>query len=133
MPVRIAISALFLLASIAIAQAETQRVTVKRGKTTLVGAHYVYEEGTCRTAILPKLKLENSPANGRVAFSKYAGRITEKGHKCEGAPIKAMLVKYTPKRGYRGTDTFSVSYRWYRYIGHRLGVLSTVKYVITVE
>ena len=49
-------------------------------------------------------KLSNAPINTVIPMSRFANRPGP----CFGKPTKGFAVSYTPMKGFRGTDSFTV-------------------------
>ncbi len=122
-----------LFALITPATAETKSLDIKANRATGIDFFAVYGEHTCYGAELPRLKIRKQPANGKIRFEKYTHTFSEDSTKCPGAKIKGMVVIYTPNRGYRGDDTFTVSYGYARYYGSGRMRQKSFKYNLTVK
>lgn len=129
---RFCLAALFF-ASVFPAAAETKSLDVKANRITGVDFFAIYGEHTCRGAELPKMKIRKQPTNGKIRFEKYTHTFPKDSIKCPGVKIKGMIVVYTPNKGYRGDDTFTVGYGYARYYGSGRMRQKSFKYNLTVK
>jgi len=79
-----------------------------------------------------KMDVTSAPKNGSVA-PMFVNSTIPPGRKygaspCTGKPIKALRVMYTPKRGFKGTDTFTIDVTYFG-----TGDRTTHEYTVTVE
>ncbi len=125
----------FLLFSFGMVPAAAENVSkkVRAGRTTTVYSVGWYSSRTCRPVALPDLKIRKKPKQGNLKFVKFTGRIGAKGGHCEGKPVPAIAVRYTPSRGYRGNDRFSVSYRRFVYTNTQHQTVSSVNFDVDVK
>ncbi len=130
---RILVVLLLLSFGVAPAAAENVSKKVRAGRTTTVYSVGWYNRLTCRPVALPNLKVRKKPKHGNVKFVRLAGRVGAKGGRCEGTTLPAMAVRYTPSRGYRGNDGFSVSYRRFVYTNRQNQTVSSVTFDIDVK
>ena len=68
---------------------------------------------TCQNQRLPKTTVVQ-PANGSVAVAPVTTTLGASSglalRKCTGTRAPGLAVRYTPKGGFTGTDTFTVRY-----------------------
>ncbi|SHL55782.1 hypothetical protein [Roseibium suaedae] len=98
------------------ASAKTISDTVPAGRSTVVGSHAVYGPG-CVSGPIPDMKVKKQPEHGRVEFRTKILQLSEKAGKCAGKKIKGTLIIYTPKKGFKGPDKFTVQYAYEKYVG----------------
>jgi len=92
------------------AQAAHQLVSrVARGKATIIAYNY-YFFADCVPAQRPRVDILVPPQAGTVKFLPGKGKVGETSHRCYGRASNSVGVLYTPRKGFRGTDGFSVIY-----------------------
>ncbi|MEI2384528.1 hypothetical protein [Breoghania sp. JC706] len=112
---RVVLSILLFVIGFSPAWAEHFDYRVKAGKANEVYVFGRYRVLTCQADILPQLTVRQKPKHGSVKFVKSMVRLSADTGKCAGQQIKGMKIIYTPARGYRGKDAFSVSYPYFVY------------------
>ena len=98
----------FIFASLTMATAK--QIKVPANKTTRVGVHGTFSRDTCSGGAIPHLRLGRKPKHGTVSFKTVGGKLSE--GRCAGSYMKGAGVFYRPKRGYHGSDSFSVEYNY---------------------
>lgn len=84
------------------------------GVTTTMWTYHSYDDD-CKAG--PGIvRLVTKPTNGK-ASTRYINSAIKTDHwgsphKCAGHTIKALAVFYTPNRGFRGIDRFSIDVKW---------------------
>ncbi len=113
--IKYVLSAAVLMASLNTAAAETHSRDVAANKATVVNGHVYYNRHECTSGPIAQVKLKVKPKHGSVKISRttYTPPI---GKRCDNKKFNAVIVTYTPKRGYRGKDTFKTSYSMPTYI-----------------
>lgn len=109
-----------LLAAAAVGHAGTalaDDIEVKANKATLVGWRAIYSLIGCELRPPDTYSVGRQPEHGKVTLSlrQVTSKSTENG--CNGFRGKAVAVTYTPERGYRGPDSFTVRIGYQRYSG----------------
>ena len=110
------------------AAAENVSQTVKAGRTTTLYTFGWYGRDNCRAMAFPQPKVRQKPQHGSVKFFKGTGRIGAKGGKCAGRPLPFLGIHYTPARGYRGKDRFSVTYSRFVYTNTQHQTVSSINF-----
>jgi len=93
----------FILASFGEASADTR--TVAANKTSPIGFYYTYTHHSCHYGGKPKFKLTQAPAHGTVIAKWQASHMGGDSRNCAGKPAYGTMIIYTPKKGFRGTDS----------------------------
>ncbi|AXS39575.1 hypothetical protein [Breoghania sp. L-A4] len=115
------------------ALAETYSRTVKPGRTSAVGGYSVVHSDTCLNGPLPRYRIKTAPEHGKVEFRKETWKFRNKSSRCDGKPVKGLVIYYTPNKGFRGKDSFKVENSRLRYSNGTLRVSTTSVYDITVK
>ena len=104
----VSVVGLVLAAGGAAAQESVDR-TVKANARTAVGGIFTFWQHSCEQSMIPDPKLSKAPANGRVEIEKH--RLTmRKPHPCDGRELSGPVFFYTPAKGFKGVDQFTVEY-----------------------
>src|SRR5262245_44836167 len=92
-------------------------MTVAAGQTTRVAVYTAWKPqvtpctstfGVVKVAVRPQHgKLSNHLIDTTAPASRLDGSV-----RCLGTPIKGLAVFYTPSRGFRGIDSFSLDVNW---------------------
>src|SRR5215213_2500407 len=91
------------------ASAETVERAVKANQRTAVGGVFTYELESCRAAEIPNLSFRTQPSHGTVAI--YEVTIPLGPHTtCAGRKVKGPALVYTPTKGFKGQDQFTIEY-----------------------
>lgn len=127
---KIAIATAFTFASLTAAMA-ADHITVKANRTSGISSYVHYNRDLCSGGAIPHLRVGRKPKHGKLTFKTI---VTKLGPgPCKGTRVKAAAAYYTPDRGFRGEDSFSVSYKHDIYEG-AAGVASTsYSYRVTVK
>jgi hypothetical protein len=115
------------------ASAETRTITVPANRTSSVETIAFYNNETCRSGAVPQMQVTRAPANGKVSFRQFSGTLNESSGRCSGKRVSGQNVIYTPRKGFRGTDSFTVRYSHERYQGTSRRVYRSTKFRITVK
>lgn len=99
------------------AQAFADRVerTVAKNRKTAVGAYSTYSRVNCDGGEVPQMRVRMKPKNGKISFAQHSWKMGEDTGRCAGKRVKGTVVYYTPNRGYRGEDKFSVGFTMFKY------------------
>ena len=96
------------------ALADTQRVAAVSGKPTLVGVSGDIDPATCKTAdvVTNRFSVMRLPQNGSVStgLQEICYKAADSASPCNGKRYLANVLFYTPKRGFKGTDSFSIGH-----------------------
>lgn len=127
------LAALIAMSVPAAAVAETLKGSVPANRSSRIYAFTVADQSTCATPGKPKMTVAKAPEHGTVTFNWGFMPAGKAFHNCANGRMRAMGVIYTPNKGYRGVDSFSVTYALpnmagYRYIGAR-----TQKFALNVK
>lgn len=108
------LSAIVISLSSLSALADTQRVTVPSGKPTLVGVSGDIDPATCKTVdvVTNRFNVLRLPQNGSVstALQEMRYKAADSASPCNGKRYMANVLFYTPNRGFKGMDTFSIGH-----------------------
>jgi len=114
---RIVAAALIFLVITGASIADTKKVDVKVNKPQWIDGIAAYSNSNCGSLVaVPKIKVE--PEHGRLELKNVPQEIKE--GRCRGKTIKVLGIGYYPKRGYKGPDKATISWRQPRgdyYIG----------------
>jgi len=116
-----------------VAQAATENVEVSVNKTELIDVISSYDVDSCSSLVSGE-KIRTQAKNGNLVVKRESYKL-KKGP-CMGKTIKIVTVYYSPKRGFRGKDSGSVSCRHPaggRYRQTQVTQYHTHKYNITVK
>ncbi len=104
---RILLAIAFTFASLTIAMA-TEHITVKANRTSAISSFVHYNKDLCSGGAIPQLRPGTKPKHGKLTFKVV---VTKLGPgPCVGTRVKAAAAYYTPDRGFKGKDYFSVGY-----------------------
>ncbi len=122
--------ALCLMPSVAFA--DTKRVEYNYKKPQPIDVLASVDSASCHS-ILTDAKVTKQPKNGRLTIKSIMWKA-DRGQ-CKGRNIKIFGIIYQPKRGFRGKDEASISYRAppRRYHGQLETIKRSNKYIITVK
>jgi len=112
--------------------AATVNVKTKSGRSVSVTSYGNFNKGSCASAALPRFKVTRKPKHGQFRHVARTVKITNKG-RCKGKSIKAIIVIYTPEKGFRGQDSGQVSFTHFRYTEGAATRHVGVKVNVTVE
>ena len=96
---------------LSVAPAAAQGATVPANKTTEVGFLWAVDLRNCGNVARPKVRIRQ-PENGKITTKWLTRTISGargRAKRCNGRAGKGTAVYYTPNRGYRGPDSFSIS------------------------
>jgi hypothetical protein len=79
----------------------------------------MFQMHACTAWEPPAGKITQPPQNGQALVVLSQGVINTPGHPCEGKPISATVVRYTPRQGFAGTDQLTVDYDYIETDGGR--------------
>ncbi len=86
---------------------------VSAGKRTLVSSFAMYDSENCTFGAIPTGKLVTPPGNGKVEILEE--RRVVNGDNCGKIQGWARNVYYTPRPGFRGTDTIRVDFQYNKF------------------
>jgi hypothetical protein len=118
------LAALIAMSVPAAAIAETVTGNVPANRATKVYAFTVADSSTCASPGRPKMKVAKAPKHGTVTFDWGFVPAGKAFRNCQGGRMRAMAIIYTPAKGYRGEDSFTVGYSFpdlggYISVGHK--------------
>ena len=116
-----------------VAHAATENVEVPANKTKLIDVIANYDADSCSSLVSGE-KIRTQAKNGSLVVKRESYKM-KKGP-CVGQTIKIVTVYYSPKRGFRGKDSGSVSCRHPAggsYSQRQVTQYRTHKYNITVK
>lgn len=93
------------------ARAEGVDRVVKRNRTTAVNAMYGYNKAICDGAANATARIRRQPKHGKVVIRTSRRKLPKDAKICRGMIVTGPVVRYTPDRGYTGTDTLVVDYQ----------------------
>jgi hypothetical protein len=105
------VGTLFLSANAA--SAETIERTVKANTLTAVGGLFAYGVQSCLQGAIPDAKVGKAPRNGKVVVRMHQ-TILGKETNCAGQKVSGPIFIYTPNRGFKGIDEFTIEYPFAR-------------------
>lgn len=95
------------------ALADPKPVTVRAGVTSKIYAYAVYNRTICKNSVLVRL---SSPRAKNGTLSSRLGSFVAPSGRCKGKRITSTDVYYTPKPGFRGTETVRFRMVYDKYI-----------------
>jgi len=113
------------------ANADTVERTVKANSSTAVGGFFGYEVNTCYPSAIPDVKIHQQAGNGNVEIRPHQAKL-DKDSQCPGLAVRGLAYVYTPKKGFKGADEFSVDVPWSTN-DHSLPSVYTHTYRINVQ
>lgn len=90
------------------AAAESVSLNVPAGKRTPVSTYGTYSAEECTGASVPTGRVSRQPANGKLEVVEERRPI--KAGRCGTIMANILVVYYTPKAGFRGTDEGTVDF-----------------------
>ena len=104
---RILLASAITFASLTVAMA-ADHITVKANRTSAISSFVHYNRDLCSGGAIPHLRAGRKPKHGKLTFKTV---VTKLGPgPCKGTRVKAAAAYYTPDRGFKGEDYFSVGY-----------------------
>ena len=97
--------------------ASAEEVAAKPGAETIVASGYTYTDN-CQGGTLPVMRVTAGPSNGTAEIRKLTFRNSANGP-CPGVLMKAVVVVYKSRPGFRGTDSLRYEQTFEQYVGHR--------------
>jgi hypothetical protein len=113
------------------ASAETIQRTVKANAKTTVGGIFVFNTGTCAGSVIPDAKVGEQPRNGVVVVQVLTTTLG-KQDQCAGHKVTGPAFIYTPNKGFKGDDSFTIEYPFAR-AESRPATLMSRTYQLRVE
>lgn len=125
----------FLLSTIlpGTAFAETDTVTVGANRTTPVAGFSIYIEENCYSGGKVDYKVSGKPKHGKVTVQYQRRKLGKSAGRCAGKPAGSMVILFTPDRGYRGKDKFTVSFYFDKFEGGGARRARNISYDVTVK
>jgi len=109
---------IFLFAATLPATAKTHSVTVPANRTSAVLSFHLYIEANCYYPSDVKSDVTRQGEHGTIKVVYKRLKIPDEARtRCAGQTAGALIVTYTPKRGYRGEDSARIVFRYPRYEG----------------
>jgi hypothetical protein len=119
----------FLFTSMTAMAAE--HVTVRANKTSAIGSYVSYNRDLCSGDGIPQMRVGRKPKHGKVTFKPISTKFRR--GPCKGRPVKVAAAFYTPDRGFKGKDNFSVYFRHELYEGAAGWTTTSYSYQVTVK
>lgn len=89
-------------------------IKVPAGRSSSIGSFSLFQTETCTDGPKPKVTFKQ-PAHGTLSAKWQSAKINKKGP-CNGKMMKAYLIYYQPKAGYRGPDAGTAVFSYPSYI-----------------
>jgi hypothetical protein len=86
--------------------AEARTVKIKASQRGVVYSLYGTEQ-TCTAGVPGRVAIRVPPVNGSAEVTRVPWKIPA-GRNCQGQTVKATVVYYTPKSGFRGRDSITL-------------------------
>src|SRR5215218_7710001 len=102
----LAVAAMLLAGSVC---ADTITRTVKANQRTAVAGVFTYQLETCEAAEIPNLSFRTQPSHATVAITPVTVSVGP-GNSCTGKKITGPALIYTPSKGFKGQDEFTIEY-----------------------
>ena len=115
------------------ALAERLALEVPRGKASVVYVFGHYRENSCEPGVIPQMSLRHKPKHGSVKFRPRSFRLTADAGKCAGRLTKGVEIVYTPARGFKGAEAFSVNYSHLIYVSGVRRTTKTISFSLNVR
>ncbi len=123
-----AFGALLLGHGMAIAQ---ESAVVQAGKRTAIGAFALYSPVECAAMATPETRIAARPQNGTVEI--VSERRVVSGPQCKPFQMPVQVIYYTPKAGFRGSDSVSVDFFYQAFVEAPRSASQRQSYSITVR
>ena len=108
-----------MLAMVGSAHATERTIKIPAGKSWIIFAGGRIDPVTCKTEdpVNGRIKVLRQPSHGTTADVMQTIPFKSAGgtHACEGKPMQAHVLVYTPAKGFRGTDSVLVESMTYAY------------------
>ena len=91
------------------ASADTIARVVKANSRTAVGGLFTYGVGTCRAGEFPEVTIREQPSYGTVVVQTVTV-LLDASTNCAGSRVTGPALVYTPRKGFRGTDRFTIDF-----------------------
>ena len=113
---RLMTSCIFIVLTSTVAEANFRTKVVPAGQTTRVAVYTAWHPERCGS-VFAIVKVTSKPQNGKLSNTLTnttipVTRFTGRPGPCFGKPTKGFEVYYTPAKGFRGPDTFSLEISW---------------------
>lgn len=83
---------------------QTMNVTAQAGTTATVASLPSWN-AQCRFDGYPEVTVDQQPRNGRIAVQRSSRlRVPDNAGRCAGSTVGGIVLRYTPNRGFRGSD-----------------------------
>jgi hypothetical protein len=128
-----AIVSSIILANIAwssTAHSASINISLKANRTSGLYTYIQYDPNTCGAMMMPKFKVKYVK-NGKITGSKGSFKLT-KGI-CKGRSMKGVAFRYTPNRGFRGTDKASIQLNMPAYTDGSGNASRSLDFIIQVK
>ncbi|POR56540.1 hypothetical protein [Bosea psychrotolerans] len=98
------------VSAVLLAGCNAHTVTVPAGGNAIVSQLAMFQLHACTSWEPPRAKLDQLPINGTASIGQIKGVITAPSHPCAGTVLDRTVVSYTPRPGFVGQDSLSVTY-----------------------
>ena len=112
--------------------ANAEERTVPAGRTSGLYDFAVWDPSTCSHLGKITHRLTKPPKHGTVTTTWAVSHVESIPARCKGK-IKGLLIYYTPKKGYRGPDTFTMTMLAPRFEGDGSPAARVVKPKLVVK
>jgi hypothetical protein len=114
--------------------ADTKNITVKPNSSKEVLTYYIHSGGDgCFSTSPGAFLIRQKPSNGTVTFARKKTKLNDPGKVCHGKTVHYTSVTYTPNKGFKGTDSFSVGNNFYAHDGDAHFSAHDYSYNVTVK
>lgn len=107
-----------------------EKRTVKANTTSGLAFNFIFERRSCKPLPPGRVTITREPEHGTVEVRQERHKLTER---CEGATALGNAIYYTPKRGFRGSDSVRIRASYPSDENGRLRRSSSTTFRITVE
>ena len=95
----------------AAAQSNPVEGVVPADQSTVLSSHVLTSRSGCSGVQIPRMRVARRPAHGTISFRRESVPLDNIKPMCAGRSATGIVVVYTPNRGYRGLDVFTISQR----------------------
>ena len=67
---------------------------------------------TCYRSVIPDVKVRQAPSNGNIEIIPAPAGTRHRDNRCSGRKVRGLAYVYTPKKGFKGMDEFSIDVPW---------------------
>lgn len=113
--------------------ADTVQRSVAANKTTVVHSMFRYARDSCQPVANAQASIRRQGQHGKAVIKRFRQKLPANSRICPGMIASGPAIYYTPKRGFRGSDTVVVDYQTNAYLSTARPITRTYTILITVK